>query len=128
MKFTRLSHQILVVFVAVVVLALGVSGWAGTTLAQRIVTDNIAQGHQELARRIAEEIDLEMEDIRPILSLLAESVTVRTMDPAGSATELARYQAHFPVLTAAYVADLAGQQIARTDEEPLENVATIYGF
>ncbi len=128
MRFTRLSHQILIVFVAVVILALGLSGWAITTLAQRIVTDNVARGHQQLARRIAEEIDLEVEDVRPILSLLTESAAVRAMDPGGAAAELARYQAHFPAITAAYVADPTGQQIARTDGEPLENVATTYGF
>jgi len=128
MKFTRLSHQILAVFVVVVILALGVSGWAITTLAQRIVADNVARGQQTLVLRIAEEIDLEMEGARPLLWLLAESATVKSMDPAGVATELARYQARFPVLTAAYVADPSGQQIARTDGGALENVATTFGF
>jgi signal transduction histidine kinase/HAMP domain-containing protein len=128
MRFKRLSHQILIVFVVVVILALGLSGWAITTLAQRIVTDNVAQGHQQLARRIAEEIDLEVEDVRPILSLLTESAAVRSMDPAAAAAELARYQDRFPALASTYVADLAGQQIARTDGEPLENVTTTYGF
>jgi signal transduction histidine kinase/HAMP domain-containing protein len=127
-RFTRLSHQILAVFVAVVVLALALSGWALTRLAQRTVADNVAQGHQQLARRIAEEIDLELDDIRPILSLLTESDLVRAMEPSGAAAELARYQNRFPAIDAAYVADATGQQIARTDGQPLEDVATTYGF
>ncbi len=128
MRFTRLSHQILIVFVAVVILAMGLSGWALTRLAQRIVADNVAQGHQQLARRIADEIDLELDDIRPILSLLTESDAVRAMKPSGTAAELARYRNRFPAIAAAYVADAAGQQIARTDRQPLGDVSTTYGF
>jgi PAS domain S-box-containing protein len=128
MKFTRLSYRILAVFVTVVILSLGITGWALTTLAQRIVTATITQGNQELAHRIAEEIALEVENITSVLPLLAESVTLQSMGPADVASELVRYQAHFPTIIDAYVADLDGRQIARTDGEPLENVATTYGF
>ena len=65
-KFTKLSHQILTVFVAVVILTLSISGWATITLAQRIIADNIARQHQVLVHRIAEEIGLRREDILPL--------------------------------------------------------------
>ena len=128
MRFAKLSLQILVVFVAVVVLALGFSGWALTTLAQRIITDNVVQANQDLVLRIAEEVNLEMEEVHPALSLLAESDALQSLDPTIVASQLERYQSQFPVITAAYVADPDGYQIARTDGKALENVSSNYGF
>ncbi len=128
MRFTRLSHQVLLVFTLVVIVALGLSGWAITALAQRVVEDNVARGHVQLAQRIAEEIDLEVDGIRPILLLLAESPSVLTMEPAAVASELSRYENRFAALTSLYVADADGQQVARTDDAPLEDVSSLYGF
>ncbi len=126
-KFTKLYHQILAVFVTVVILTLGISGWVTIVLAQRIIADNITRQHQVLAHRIAEEITLRREDILPILSNLAESDSARSMNPTEVIDELRRYQIRFSNLASIYVADQAGQQIARTDGQPLENVATIFG-
>ena len=128
MKFSKLSHQILIVFVVVVVLSLGMSEWAVTSLAQRIVTNNILQGHQILAQRIADEITSEIENVRSLLLFLAESDVIRAMDPAGATEILTDYQARFPIFTTIYVAELSGEQIARTDKQPLENIAGTYGF
>jgi len=128
MKLNKLSHQILVVFVAVVVLVLGISGWAVARLAERIITDNVIQGHQVLAHRIAEEIDQQMEDIRPIISQLADSPRIKSLEPTQTAAELRAYRARFPTLNRIYVTDRSGQQIARTDEGLLENAATVLGL
>lgn len=128
MKFTRLSHQILFFFVTIVILTLSISGWATTTLAQRTIVNNITWQHQVLAHRIAEEIKLRREDIRPILSNLTDADNVRSMNPVNVAVELQRYQTRFSTITSIYVADQTGQQIARTDGQPLENVATTLGF
>jgi hypothetical protein len=128
MKFSKLSHQILIVFVVVVVLSLGMSEWAVTSPAQRIVTNNILQGHQILAQRIADEITSEIENVRSLLLFLAESDVIRAMDPAGATEILTDYQARFPIFTTIYVAELSGEQIARTDRQPLENIASTYGF
>lgn len=128
MKFRKLSYQILFVFLAVVLVTLGLTGWALTALAQRVVNENIVRGHEALARRIAEEVELKIGDLQPILAQLAESDSVRSMDPTRIAEELRRFQHRFPSVSALYVVDDQGQQIARSDEGPLEDVATLYGF
>jgi hypothetical protein len=94
MKFTRLSHQILFFFVTITIFTLSLSGWATTTLAQRIIVNNITWQHQVLAHRIAQEIELRREDIRPILSNLADTDNVRSMNSTDVAAELQRYQTY----------------------------------
>lgn len=130
MKFSKLSHQILIVFVVVAVLSLGIAEWAATSLAQRIVTNNTLQGHQILAQRIAAEITSEMEDVRSLLLFLAESDVIRSMDPAGATKILTDYQTRFPVFTTIYVVELSGEQIARTDLQlltlPPDEIALIF--
>ncbi len=128
MKFRKLSYQILFVFLSVVLVTLGLTGWALTLLAQRIVTENIVRGHEALARRIAEEVELKVGDLQPILAQLADSDSVRSMDAARITRELQRFQQRFPAVATLYVADAQGRQIARSDEAPLENVVTLYGF
>lgn len=127
-RFSRLSHQILIVFITLVILSLAGLGWVMTWLAQDIVTNNILQGHRVLAQRIADEINLEMQDVRPIISLLAESAPIQSLDPTEVTATLSLYQARFPQFTALFVTDASGMQIARTDEQPLENIAHTYGF
>jgi len=128
MRFTKLSYQILFVFLVVVLLTLGLTGWTLTALAQRIVTENIVRGHEALARRIAEEVGLKVADLQPILAQLAESDSVRSMDPTRIAGELQRFQRRFPSIVALYVADRTGRQIVRSDGAPLRSVTTLYGF
>ena len=128
MKFKRLFYQILFVFLVVVLVTLGLTGWALTALAQRIVSENIIRGHEALARRIAEEVELKIGDLQPILAQLAESDSVRSMDPLRITPELRRFQRRFPAVVTLYVVDAQGQQIARSDGAPLENVGMLYGF
>jgi len=59
-KFRRLSHQILVVFVGVILVVLVLSGLATTILAQRIVTDNIIRGQHDLAISLSDHILFEL--------------------------------------------------------------------
>ncbi len=128
MKFTRISHQILVAFVMVVVVTLAVTGAAIITLAKRIVIENLERGNQELVIRLAEEIDLAVEGVRPALQLLAESQALRALDPTTIEVELVRYQSHYPSILNVYVADFSGKQLARSDGGPLQDVSTNLGF
>ena len=127
MKFSKLSHQILGVFVAVVVLSLGLSGWVTTTLTRSIVTDNILQNHKLLVQQIADEISLE-KDIQPLIEVLAESDAIRSMNPAEVEAIIKTYPVRFPAFTAISVANFNGMQIARSDGQPLEIVTNTFGY
>lgn len=128
MIFRRISHQILLVFTAVVVLSLGLSDWLITSVARDIVNDSITQGHRRLARRVADEIDTAMRGIMPVMDLLAQSNMVKSLDPSDVEQEIFRYAEIFKVIGQISVADPSGRQIARTDDHPLEDVSRAFGF
>jgi len=127
-RFKRLSHQILLVFVLVVAASLGVSGWFVTQFNENIVTRKISEGDLNFAGRIAQQVAAEMASIKPVLTLLAESTGVRLMGATEVKSEIDRVQRSFPDITSIYVADIEGEQIARTGMEELENVSRIWSF
>ncbi len=128
MRFKRLSYQILVVFVLVVIVCLGVSGWFLVQFSENIVTQNISEGDQNFAGRIAQEVEAEMASVKPTLTLLAESRGLRFIEATEVKGEIDRVQRSFPEITSIYVADMEGKQIARTGTEELENVSKIWSF
>jgi len=72
-RFNRLSYQILVVFVLVIIVCLGVSGWLAVQISEEILTRKISEGDQHLARRIAQEVEAEIASVKPVVTLLAKS-------------------------------------------------------
>ena len=80
MRFNRLAYQILLVFVLVIVVCLGVSGWFVTRFSENIVTRKISEGDQNFAGRIAQQVAAEMASSKPTLTLLAESTGLRLME------------------------------------------------
>ena len=116
------------VFVLVIATCLGVSGWFVAQFSENIVTQNISEGDQNFAGRIAQEVEAEMASVKPTLTLLAESRGLRFIEATEVKGEIDRVQRSFPEITSIYVADMEGKQIARTGTEELENVSKIWSF
>ncbi len=127
-KFRHLSHQIMVVFVTVILVILVLSGLATTILAQKIVTDNIMRGQQDLAISLTDHILFELGSNFQRLDELTSMSTVKSMVSASLVTELRAFQSRNPTITNLYIADLTGQQIARSDFDRTLNVASVAGF
>ena len=128
MRFNRLSHQILLVFVLVIIVCLGISGWYMLQISGNIVTRKISEGDQNFAGRIAQEVAAEMASVKPTLTLLAQTRGLRFMEATEVKGEIDRVQKSFPEITNIYVADVEGKQIARTGTEELESVSKIWSF
>ncbi len=128
MRLNRLSYQILMVFVLVIIASLGVSGWFVIRFSENIVTRKISEGDQNFAGRIAQEIEAEMVSVKPTLTLLAEMPGLRLMEAPEVKVEIGRVQRGFPEITSIYVADMQGEQISRTGTEELENVSSMWNF
>jgi PAS domain S-box-containing protein len=127
-RFNKLSHQILLVFVLVIIVFLGVCGWYMLHISENIVTRKISDGDQNFAGRIAQEVAAEMASVRPTLTLLAGTAGLRSMEAIEVEGEIDRVQSSFPEITSIYVADVEGRQIARTGTEELEDVSKIWSF
>jgi len=127
-KFKRLSHQIMAVFISVILVILILSGLATTILAQRIVTDNIIRGQRDLAISLTDHILFELGSNLQRLDELTSMSTVKSMAPASLVTELRAFQSRNPTITNLYIADRTGQQIARSDFDRTSDVASIAGF
>ena len=127
-KFRHLSHQILVVFISVILVILVLSGLATTILAQKIVTNNIMDGQRDLATSLADHILFELGSNYQRLDELTSKSIVKSMASASLVTELRAFQSRNPTITNLYIADLTGQQIARSDFNPTSNVVSIGGF
>jgi len=80
------------------------------------------------AGRIAQEVAAEMASVKPTLTLLAKSTGLRHMQATEVKSEIDRVQRSFPDITSIYIADLEGEQIARTGTGKLENVSRIWSF
>jgi len=127
-KFRRLSHQIMAVFIGLILVILVLSGLGTTILAQKIVTDNIIRGQQDLAISLTDHILFELGSNFQRLDELASNSTVKAMEPAELVTELRAFQTRNPTITNLYAADRTGQQIARSDFSPVTNIDSQAGF
>ena len=128
MRFNRISYQILVVFAAVIIVCLVGSGWYMLRVSENIITRKISEGDQNFAGQIAQMIEIEMESIKPTLALLAMSVGIHFMETAAIKGEIDRVKESFSEITDIYVANMEGEQIARTGTGELENISTIWSF
>jgi len=97
-------------------------------ISEDIVTQKISEGDQNFAGRIAQEIEAEMASVKPTLTLLAASTGLRLMEATEVKGEIDRVQSSFPEITSIYVADVEGEQIARTGAGELENVSMAFSF
>ena len=127
-RFNRLSHQILLVFVLVIIVCVGVSGWFVVQFSENIITRNISEGDQNFARRIAQEMEAEMASVKPTLMLLAETPALRLMEATEVRVEIDRVQRGFPDIISIYVADMEGEQVYRTGTGKPENVSGMWRF
>jgi len=127
-KFRRLSHQILAVFISVILVVFVLSGLATTLLAQRIVTSNIIRGQYDLAISLSDQILFELGSDLQLLNELTSKNTIKEMIPDLLTMELRTFQSNNPTITNLYVADQTGQQIARSDFYRTSSVTSITGF
>jgi len=127
-KFRHLSHQILAVFVIVMLVTLGLSGLAMTIFAQQIVTDNIIRGQHDLAISLTDHILFELGSNFQRLDELSSKSTVKATESTTLVNELRAFQTRNPTITQLYVADRTGQQIARSDFSRVTNAASLSGF
>ncbi|MBN2240670.1 MAG: HAMP domain-containing protein [Dehalococcoidales bacterium] len=127
MRWNKLSYQILSVFVLVIFVCLVPSGWIIVRFSEDIVIRKISEGDLNLAERIAQQVAAEMASAKPTLELLAQTTGLRLMD-ADVQNEIDRVQNTFLEISRIYVANIEGEQIARTDNEELRNVSDIWSF
>ncbi len=127
-KFRRLSHHILAVFVGVILVVLVLSGLATTILAQQIVTDNIIRGQHDLAISLTDHILFELGSNFQRLDELTNKSSIKSMVPASLVAELRVFQSRNPTITNLYIADRTGEQIARSDFDRTSSIASIPGF
>ena len=79
-KFMKISYQILLVFVVVIIICLGISGWFLHQISENIIINKISDGDIQLAQRVGQEVKAEMTNIKPVLELLTTTQEWRQMD------------------------------------------------
>jgi signal transduction histidine kinase len=117
-----------VVFVVVIIICLGVSGWFLLQISENIIINKISDGDTQLAQRVGQEVKVGIANIEPVLKLLANSQGWQQMDVIAIKNDLSLIKNKFPDIAKIYVADLEGNQIAKTGTEKLENVSKIWAF
>ncbi len=124
----KISYQIFLVFVVVIIICLSVSGWFLLQISENIIINKISDGDTQLAHRVGQEVKVEIANIEPVLKLLANSQGWRQMDVIAIKNDLGLVKNKFPEIEKIYVADLEGNQIAKTGTEKLENVSKLWSF
>ncbi len=127
-RFMKISYQILLVFVVVIIISLGISGWFLLQISENIIIDKISDGDIQLAQRVGQEVKAEIANIKPVLELFTITQEWRQMDAKAIKNGLSLIENNFLDITEIYVADLEGNQIAKTGTEKLENVSKIWNF
>jgi signal transduction histidine kinase len=124
----KISYQILLVFVVVIVICLGISGWFLLQISENIIINKISDGDTQLAQRVGEEVKSQMANIKPVLELFTTTQEWRQMDAKAIKNDLSLIESNFLDITEIYVTDSEGNQIAKTGTERLENVSKIWSF
>ena len=124
----KISYQILLVFVIVIVICLGISGWFLLQISGNIIINKISDGDTQLAQRVGQEVKAQIANIKPVLELFTTTQEWRQMDAKAIKNGLSLIENSFLDITEIYVADLEGNQIAKTGTERLENVSKIWSF
>ncbi len=128
MRLNSLFRQIFLVFGLVMVVCLVVSGWFVRRLSTNIVIRKVCDGDRNVAARIAREIQAEVADVKPTLTLLAQTPELRLMDAAKILVGVDRVQRAFPAITRVCVSDMEGMQIYRSGPGQPENVSGMPSF
>lgn len=124
----KISYQILLVFVVVIIISLGISGWFLLQISENIIINKISDGDAQLAQRVGQEVKSQMASIKPVLELFTTTQEWRQMDAKAIKNGLSLIESNFLDTTEIYVADSEGNQIAKTGTERLENVSKIWSF
>jgi signal transduction histidine kinase len=124
----KISYQILLVFVVVIVICLGISGWFLLQISENIIINKISDGDTQLAQRVGQEVKSQMANIKPVLELFTTTQEWRQMDAKAIKNDLNLIESNFLDITEIYVADSEGNQIAKTGSDKLENVSKIWSF
>ena len=128
MKLTKISYQILLTFIIVIVVSISTAGWFLLQVCENIVINKISVGDRQLSQGVGREIKSEMENIKSVLKFLVSSPNWQEMDPFMIKDELKFVENNFPDITELYVADLEGNQIVKKGAGKSENVADIWSF
>lgn len=128
MKLTKISYQILLTFIIVIVISISTAGWFLLQICENIVINKISVGDQRLAQGVGREVKLERENIKSVLKFLVSSPYWQEMNLSMIKGELNFIEKNFPEITEIYVADLEGNQIAKKGAGKPENVADIWSF
>ena len=128
MKLTKISYQILLTFIIVIVVSISTAGWFLLQVCENIVINKISVGDRQLSQGVGREIKSEMENIKSVLKFLVSSPNWQEMDPFMIKDELKFVENNFPDITELYVADLEGNQIVKKGAGKPENVADIWSF
>ena len=124
----KISYQILLVFVVVIAICLGISGWFLLQISENIIINKISDGDTQLAQRVGQEVKSQMANIKPVLELFTTTQEWRQMDAKAIKNDLSLIESNFLDITEIYVTDSEGNQIAKTGTERLENVSKIWSF
>ena len=124
----KISYQILLVFVVVIVICLGISGWFLLQISENIIINKISDGDTQLAQRVGQEVKSQMANINSVLEILVATQGWRQMDVITIKNDLGQIENNFPDIKEIYIADLEGNQIAKKGTERLQNVSKIWSF
>ncbi len=124
----KISYQILLVFVVVIVICLGTSGWFLLQISENIIINKISDGDTQLAQRVGQEVKSQMANINSVLEILVATQGWRQMDVITIKNDLGQIENNFPDIKEIYIADLEGNQIAKKGTERLQNVSKIWSF
>ena len=127
-RFMKISYQILQVFVVVIVICLGISGWFLLQISENIIINKISDGDTQLAQRVGQEVKSQMANINSVLEILVATQGWRQMDVITIKNDLGQIENNFPDIREIYIADLEGNQIAKKGTERLQNVSKIWSF
>ncbi|GAJ19280.1 unnamed protein product, partial [marine sediment metagenome] len=124
----KISYQILLVFVVVIIICLSISGWFLLQISENIIINKISDGDTQLAQRVGQEVKSQMANINSVLKILVATRGWCQMDAKVAKNDLSLIENNFPDITEIYIADLEGNQIAKKGTEKLENVSKIWSF
>jgi signal transduction histidine kinase len=124
----KISYQILLVFVIVIIICLGISSWFLLQISENIIINKISDGDTQLAQRVGQVVQSYMANIDSVLEILTATQGWRQMNVTSIKNDLDLFQNKFPDIREIYIADLEGNQIAKIGTEGLENVSKIWSF
>ena len=102
----KISYQILLVFVIVIIICLGISSWFLLQISENIIINKISDGDTQLAQRVGQVVQSYMANIDSVLEILTATQGWRQMNVTSIKNDLDLFQNKFPDITEIYIADL----------------------